>query len=272
MKRTLLFLTFFAYLFLGAIVVHAQVPTTDLEAAYNFEEGGTDDREDDKNDWDLEPNVSITAATGKIGNGLSVASGSFQALVGTPPFQGLSASSVSVWMRRASLTHQVIGCYVDDNNQIRLHRQNDGAWVYWIGTGSANNFEYGTDAVANNAWGHFVFVFDGSQGTANDRVKVYINGSLMTPLGNVGTFPTSLPAGASVGAFRVGFAGVWSTGDYDELHMYDRAISSTEVTTLYNSGNGLTYVDGFVPLLNHMRMIHAALTARNSGQFLALAP
>jgi hypothetical protein len=146
---------------------------------------------------------------------------------------------MSVWMKRASTTDQAIGAHVNDSNEARFIRQSDGNTAFFVGVGS-NNVGYFADPVTNGNWGHFVVVFDGSQGTNAGRLKIYANGTNQT-LTFGGTIPASIGTGGQLGAWRIGWAKVWSTGDFDEMHIYDRVLTSGEVTTLYNSGAGRTY-------------------------------
>lgn len=92
--------------------------------------------------------------------------------------------------------------------------------------------------ITKDAWNHVVCVYD----TSGPSMTIYINGSAQNG-GLSGTIPSSQhtsngenwnfgrrPAGDSYGNQRL-----------DEIGFWSRALSSTEVSELYNSGNGLAY-------------------------------
>ena len=99
--------------------------------------------------------------------------------------------------------------------------------------------DFGTTLTTDGStWYHIVWTYPGSAGT----YKWYVNG---VNTGS-GTFPSNsgvLETGA--GNARIG-ATFYSTGEvahgaFDELGVWSKELTSTEVTTLYNSGDGKVY-------------------------------
>ncbi|MBZ5660224.1 MAG: choice-of-anchor D domain-containing protein [Acidobacteriia bacterium] len=87
---------------------------------------------------------------------------------------------------------------------------------------------------SSGAWHHLAVVYDVTQTAANE-VSLYIDGVLQTALSQshssantaaFGNFPLYL--------FSRGGTGSFSGGEMDELQLYSRALSSTEVQELYN--------------------------------------
>ena len=91
-----------------------------------------------------------------------------------------------------------------------------------------------TATVINNVWQHFTVVYDGTQSTNTTKVKIYKNGVLLTNVDSVGTIPTTLPANATNATIGASSLGV--NGTMDDVRIYNRVLSATEITQLYNLG------------------------------------
>jgi hypothetical protein len=84
-----------------------------------------------------------------------------------------------------------------------------------------------------NEWVHIVMVFDGSLSGNSNRLKVYINNVLRT-LTYDGTIPATTNSGSGVVRFGGRGSGANFNGKLDQIRIFNKGISSTEVTTLYN--------------------------------------
>ena len=95
-----------------------------------------------------------------------------------------------------------------------------------------------TDAViAAGNWYHFVVTVDISVPSA----VMYVNGSSVS-LTTIDTSVTAIVANAaSLGIGNIAGGAVYSDGIFDEMALWSRVLTSDEVTTLYNSGNGVNY-------------------------------
>lgn len=193
-------------------------------------------------------NSNVTYSTGIISNGavfnsttdkLSVASPSIINFARTVPF------SIAFWINRSSLT----------DSAFLLSKQNQGGtWVgYSIYAQSSGRLQFdfydtstagiGVYTTSNfltstSTWYHVVLTYSGS--SAASGVKIYINGdskALTTALDTLaGTTTNSEP-------FVIGNRGDTynANGTIDELPVYTRELTASEVSALYNSGAGLTY-------------------------------
>jgi len=88
----------------------------------------------------------------------------------------------------------------------------------------------GTTAYSNTDWNNVSVIWDGT--TTSNAVKLYVNGSLEAE----GTSDTS---SASIGAYTTfGIGGVngggYAEGKLDQVRIFNRVITATEVETLYN--------------------------------------
>lgn len=104
-------------------------------------------------------------------------------------------------------------------------------YLHFWGCGS--NYDFNTNqTVALDQWSNVTVTYDGT------NVTVYLNGT------NVGTQTRSLvPQGSSTPQMEIGSASLmdggpdYFTGNVDDVRVYTRALSSTEVSELVSSGN-----------------------------------
>jgi len=107
-------------------------------------------------------------------------------------------------------------------------------------SGSPSNKDFtSTITISSSTWTHIVLVYTAASG----QWEFYVNGSLVhTETG----FPTSVTA-KSTAYFGIdgGFdAKNYFKGMIDEVGAWSRVLTSTEVSSLYNSGNGIQYPFG----------------------------
>lgn len=120
-----------------------------------------------------------------------------------------------------------------------------GTELYWdlCPPGGNPNTDFGITSglgLAVNTWYMLTAVFDGSlTGNAN-RAKVYVN-NVQKTLTFTGTIQNALTGSATPYTTGHSFAGFWVQCMQAELGLWSRALSATEISTLYNSGAGLTY-------------------------------
>lgn len=111
-----------------------------------------------------------------------------------------------------------------------------------------------TTQLTVGAWNHVVFVFDGSQVGNAGRLKIYFNGTAQT-LNYNATVPADMGSGGTECALGVpAQSGTpWAPSYIDELAMWNRALSASDVTALYNSGTP-TDLTGSANLIAWWRM------------------
>jgi hypothetical protein len=90
-----------------------------------------------------------------------------------------------------------------------------------------------TGTISANSWQYVSFTYDGSLGS--DNVKLYINGSEASPAsndqtGNLGSETASLYVGTQLGPVNL------FNGAMDELAIWNRALSATEIADIYKRG------------------------------------
>ena len=103
--------------------------------------------------------------------------------------------TVSVWIKRGGLSsYQNIYTELSDTNNfggIRLN-SNDTLGVFSYDSGSAQlDINTNRKFRDTNAWYHIVVAWDTTDGTAADRIKIYINGERETSFSGSPTYPSS---------------------------------------------------------------------------------
>jgi len=89
--------------------------------------------------------------------------------------------------------------------------------------------------VSPNKWYHVVVTYDGSQVVSG--VKIYINGVSST-VSQFGSNTLNASIKPPTASWRIGddYTNDWFNGSMDDLRIYSRALSATEVSQLYNLG------------------------------------
>lgn len=192
-------------------------------------------------------------ADGKIGSGVSIEGGLNNSSAVLVPDHGNlpsgSAMTFEAWVSQDTwMSNQAIATHWDYNGS---PGDRSGSWA--IQTGADNNLrvfiaDSQTDTGENyidtdfntwnvfNTWRHVVVVYDGTQAQA-DRVKVYIDGALVGS-SVYGTLPSTLQN--SDGALSIGsFPGLGRAlfGGIDHVKLFNRALSSAEITAEYQAQN-----------------------------------
>lgn len=187
---------------------------------------------------------TATYTTGKIGNS-GTTNGTSQYFTKGSHLTSIEGGSytISFWFKR----HTTIG----DNDQL-LSQDVLGSRGMWVryGTSGINWLQFfGADtgsidsgAVSNDTWYHLALVYE-SIGAGTSKMTMYLNGSSVgTPLTNVGSSPNTTTASFMTQAWAVsGTVADYLDGQIDELGVWNRALSSSEVTALYNGGSGFAY-------------------------------
>jgi hypothetical protein len=89
--------------------------------------------------------------------------------------------------------------------------------------------------ITQASWHHIAVVYDGSGSTNADKLKLYIDGQLMT-LSFTGTIDSTMPSFSNF-YFGKGVYNVYYNGLLDECALWNSTVlSSSDVSSIYNSG------------------------------------
>jgi hypothetical protein len=187
-----------------------------------------------------------TGVTGKLGNAWSF-DGSNDKVTLTPTFSGKSAFTYSAWINPSSSSnHWAFPFYEGSGENPKVgigldYYNSNGLAYFYVSTASHSAISISVSNIPKGSWTHVTGVYDGSA-SSSDRLKFYINGSLVSSTLS-GTPPTTIPTLG--GDLYLGWyqANYWFNGLMDQTLFYDKALSASEISTIYNSGSGTTTPD-----------------------------
>ncbi len=168
---------------------------------------------------------------GKNSGGLTFSSSNKVDLASLLPISGVQQLTISAWMKRTSSGSSVeIGKQsVSGGNSITLELWTDGNLYLGLSSGG----DYGTVSLNDTSWHHITMVFDGTQTGNSNRLKGYVDG-----VQQVLAFTGSIPAltTTATDAFGIGSVSTkYSNGQIDDVRVYNRALTNTEIITDMNT-------------------------------------
>ena len=145
--------------------------------------------------------------------------------------------TISFWMKRANLsTGVIIGSYSSNNFRGKLQIKNTGEIEYYQRNDGNETAQLTTNRLLRdtNSWYHIVVQFDTTSGTADDRIKYYVNGTQETsmqtrsnPAQNLDMRPNQASQTLHIGSD--GNSGSYFDGVLSHFHLVDGAIEAPTV-------------------------------------------
>ena len=190
----------------------------------------------------------ITYGSAKIGNGAYFNGASRIEFSDLPSINSVSKFSVMGWMfinaNIASYPAFVTKWTYPSQGSFMIRVITTGEVQFFVcdsvGDPGSNLVVTSGAGITIGGWYHIAAVFDGTLTGGTNRAKVYVNGVLQTS-SETGTIPsvtTNGTAGISYGVFSASFNNL--DGILDEIGIYPRDVTPTEVLESYNSGHGKT--------------------------------
>ena len=154
----------------------------------------------------------------------------------------------SAWIKRTGLgvAGDLFKSRADGNNWVQAYLETDNKFILQSYKNGGYHYNYKTNRVFRdvNGWYHFVINVDSSQGTAGDRVRIYVNGERITSFGtstnNLSNGDTLIfntsdsGTGHTIGSWNAGtyFDGLMSHVHYSSGYSYAPTVfGSTDSTT-----------------------------------------
>lgn len=179
-----------------------------------------------------------TYGAGKINNGFSLDGVNDYVLANTTTSLNTSqAHSYSLWIKPTTVNtySMYISTIINVSDGVSIGHDNAGNLGLFMGWINIQNLS-GYYLTANTMY-HVVVVFKGTSFGANNLL-FYVNGSLVATKYASITFN-------NYGKFTIGCNGLLNAGFYkgiiDEPAVWNRVLTASEVTELYNSGSGKQY-------------------------------
>lgn len=186
-------------------------------------------------------NGTDTSIVYSSGNGIIIQgagfNGSTSKIVMGAPVIPIGSKSVTFWIKTSTTSDQTAICNfrlgTSDNGDY-LHLTTGGFFEYAIQyAGGSSTMATGTTNIHDGSWHFCAGTYDGSV------IKVYVDGTLQNTSGSF------VDSGARTNNLQFGFDPVNGfnklTGDLDEIGVWNRTLSQSEITQLYNGGVGLQY-------------------------------
>jgi len=159
----------------------------------------------------------------------------------TSPQINQQAFSFSLWFKYTSTDiYEIIWEYHDGGSDISgtpnalfMNTQPSGGVSVALGyNGSYKfNFTHSTTGLNDGNWHHAVFSWDGT--TSANAVKFYVDNVVTSSTSSLAASSMPTYNGLGIGSRYINTLGMWS-GSIDQIRIYSSALSSSDVTNLYN--------------------------------------
>ena len=189
-----------------------------------------------------------TYGTGKINNGFSLDGvNDYVDLGNNFAFDGSTPFSISCWIypstvsgARTIFSKQSISAPSYPGYQLQILNGNVRFVMYSDFNTSDYLLKKRALTLSINTWYNITLTYDGSKNTSG--VKIYINGSDGTYNENINTMTNNITSNTLKACIRSGNGQSYFFGGViDETPIWNRELTPTEVTELYNAGLGLQY-------------------------------
>jgi len=151
---------------------------------------------------------------------------------------GASAFSVSVWIfKHTEASYDtILGAIGDGANKYGYMATNAGKlWFRWVINSTEATAILGATELDTGVWYHVVFWYDGT------NTRIYLNGNSTPDAQGTSSGVVTIDGDIWFGANPFSLGINWYDGHIDECGIWTRALTTAEISELYNSGSGLPY-------------------------------
>lgn len=198
-----------------------------LEAFWKLDEASGSRADSSGNSRTLTDNNTVTQATGKVGNAAQFTAANSEYLSAADAAWcsfGNESFTVAAWIYIDSAAAE--GAVVGKNTEWRCTITTGRKARLTLPSTALNH----ADTLSLSTWYHVVWQYD----AAADLIRIYVNAGTPT------TTSDTTGATDSTNELRLGRQGsAYYDGRIDAVGIWRRALSADEITTLYNSGNGV---------------------------------
>ena len=223
---------------------------TSLFAAYNGESNANDSFGSNNGT----ANGGLTYGTGKIGNAFQFNGTNSYVSLPDNSLNFTSKFSYSFWAKSNNTTDYgvVVGNMQSSRSPFgffhgyEVSLESGKVYFYFRSGINTQIYHYSTNVVNNGNWNHIVVTYDPTNTTTG--AKIYVNGTLDVQgatLGVSNPIGYTSPMKACIGARNHSGSPVNllpNGTSIDALNIYQKELTQSEITELYNSGNGAQYI------------------------------
>jgi len=198
-----------------------------LVGEYLFENGGNLGEDTSGNSNDGTPNGGLSQIVGILGNS-TYFSGSNDYIELPTVVSGLDSVSISMWVNLSSLSgdRSFFGNFVDPNNNLLLYYDDPLGLRFIVRDNLNNSYDSFYNNISLDTWYHLVAIY------TRNEIELYINNVLVSNY----IFDAG-PIKTITGNQYIGVDGDLSRdflGSIDNLRVYNRSLSLSEIKGLYN--------------------------------------
>lgn len=201
--------------------------------SYYRMEGNSNDSKGSNNGTDT--NVTYSLANGMFGQGAGFAgNGKILLPNGSSPTGG-SARSISLWAKTSSTSIETMFSSGANGTALLflIHLNTSAAGDVYFSSGSYDAYT-AAGTISTGSFYHIVVTYSGGN-LDSTTLKIYVNGVQKTL-----TFTaTGIPLNTTNSNFALGYDQVYNTraftGQIDDVAIFSRALSSTEISNYYNA-------------------------------------
>jgi hypothetical protein len=182
---------------------------------------------------------SFYNSSGKFGGAYQFDGGDDSINTTSNILNGTNAFTILLWARPNAFGNYkgIIGKGIADANVITIQSHTSGQIYCDVDNGTSSSYAYSSSGLLGiGSWTQIAMVFNGSASSNAERLKLYINGSNVS-LSFSGTIPAQTGS-SNTGVLTIGqlgYASNYFNGSIDEVKIWNRSLSSSEIQQIYNS-------------------------------------
>lgn len=163
-------------------------------------------------------------------------------LAETSALSGVSEFSISVWIKSNNVgvgsSRNILSATQGNTSGTVILDAFQGQDIL-AHVGNTTTYNRYNGIISEGVWTHLVMVYDGSESTAGDRIKLYKNGNLQTRTSASGSIFSTSPSVTSstyIGtwALNPGSSALFD-GEMDELAIFNTALSGPKIQQIYDA-------------------------------------
>lgn len=227
---------------------------TGLAAWWTFNEASGTRVDSHVNGIDLTDNNTVSSTTGLLSNAASFnkANSEYFNTADDSALDFTTEFTASLWLKQVAYGGSDYEVYIakgsfTSSSFVIYNRYSQNTLKILI---NYNNilaqFNLASFTLSTSSFDHLVVRYDGSESTNATKLRVFKNNSEVTGSASFsGTMPTSLldRSGDFYVGYQPGQSNSYFSGEMDELALWSRALTTDEISDLYNGGSGITYSD-----------------------------